>query len=79
MGQDYRDYGADVIARALTTYYGKALAAASIQDRYYAQDSLALCDAAQELKNKFDQLRKEMEMYFRLTPEQEAFRREFVA
>ncbi len=37
----------------LTRYEGKALAAANIQDRYYVQDSLVLCDAGWPMMDSF--------------------------
>jgi aldehyde:ferredoxin oxidoreductase len=38
----------------LSTYEGKAVAAANIQNRYYAMDSLVLCDAAWPMTDSFD-------------------------
>lgn len=38
----------------LTSYEGKALAATKIQDRYYVQDSLVLCDAAWPMMDSFN-------------------------
>ena len=38
----------------LTNYEGKALAATCIQDRYYVQDSLVLCDAAWPMMDSFN-------------------------
>ena len=38
----------------LTSYDGKALAAAKIQDRYYVQDSLVLCDAGWPMMDSFN-------------------------
>jgi aldehyde:ferredoxin oxidoreductase len=38
----------------MTTYEGKALAAAKIQDRTYAKDSLVLCDSAWPIMDSFN-------------------------
>lgn len=38
----------------LTSYEGKALAATKIQNRYYVQDSLVLCDAAWPMMDSFN-------------------------